>query len=197
MKRFVIGIDLDDVLADFMVRFMELARKRYGRPPVGAMPVDWEWSNILPSKEEQATVWEDVKATPSFWENLPIEPGVTKQYVQLLELKHTMYYPTARVDTVGLPAAKQSARWIERKFDVQNPAVFAAYEKGPMATALKYDFFIDDRPKNCLDIQKALPNCRVYLKDSSHNQAFDAEANGIVRVKDFDSFARIVLEEEK
>jgi hypothetical protein len=71
------------------------------------------------------------------------------------------------------------------------------YEKGPLAAALKYDYFIDDRPKNCLDIQKAVPTCKVYLKNSSHNLSFDAEAAGLTRVRDFDEFAIIILKERK
>jgi hypothetical protein len=41
-----------------------------------------------------------------------------------------------------------------------------------------------------------VPTCKVYLKDSSHNLAFDADANGLTRVKDFDTFAKIILNEE-
>lgn len=193
----VIGIDLDDVLADFMTVYMDAARKRYNRPPAGSMPIDWEWSNVLPSKEEQAKVWEDVQSKHNFWLTLPVEDGASREMLQALDAKHSVYFPTARVESVGMSARKQSAAWLTMKFGIAYPAVIVAYEKAPMALALKYDYFIDDRPKNCIDIQKALPNCKVYLKDASHNQTFDAEANGFTRVKSFDEFAAIVLQEAK
>jgi 5'(3')-deoxyribonucleotidase len=195
MRHFIIGIDLDDVLADFMPAYLALAYKRFGRPPLGSMPIDWEWSNILPSKEDQELVWQDVKAIPNFWERLDIVPGVTRWRVHELDRDHKVYFPTARVEVHGpASAAKQSAAWIHAKFGIQYPAVFAAYEKKPMALALKYDYFIDDRPKNCLDIKDALPNCKVYLKDSSHNKPFQIlhhpSIEGVVR--DFNEFAQIV-----
>lgn len=192
MKKFIIGIDLDDVLADFMREYMALARKRFGYPPIGAVPVDWEWSNILPSKEEQALVWEDVKKIENFWRTLEVMEGVRPWNLYDMDQNHIVYFPTARVDVYGpTSAAKQSAAWLHEKFGLLFPAVFAAYEKKPMALALKYDYFLDDRPKNCIDIHDALPSCKVYLKDSSHNQTFVCP-EWLVRVKDFNEFAQIV-----
>jgi 5'(3')-deoxyribonucleotidase len=191
MRRFIIGIDLDDVLADFMPAYLYLAHKRFGRPPIGYMPVDWEWSNILPSKEDQALVWSDVKEIANFWETLDVMEGVWSRPLWHMDHDHTVYFPTARVEVHGISAAKQSAAWIRNKFGIEFPAVIVAYEKKPMALALKYDYFIDDRPKNCFDIHDALPNCKVYLKDSSHNQTLICP-EWLVRVKNFNEFARIV-----
>jgi len=192
MIHFKIGIDLDDVLADFMPAYLRLAHNRFGRPPIGAMPIDWEWSNILPSKEDQDLVWQDVKAIPNFWETLYIMEGVHPWKLYEMDRDHVVYFPTARMEVHGpASAAKQSAAWLREKFNIEFPAVFAAYEKKPMALALKYDYFIDDRPKNCIDIHEALPDCKVYLKDSSHNQTFVCP-EWLVRVKDFNQFAQIV-----
>jgi len=192
----VIGIDLDDVMFDFINPFLRIAHETLGHPELGTLPVDWEWSNVLPSKEEQKAVWDVALSHNDWWENwLPACKGASGEMLRALDAKYTLYFPTARVETMhGRPARKQAAIALERVFGIDHPAVIVAYEKGPMATALKYDYFIDDRPKNCLDIQKALPNCKVYLKDSSHNRAFDAEANGMTRIKDFDTFAKLLLE---
>lgn len=190
-----IGIDLDDVLANFMDKYLAFARARFGRPDVGAAPVDWEWSNVLPDKREQAQVWADALAYPDFWETLDRDPGASQESLQRLDGKHELYFPTARVETyTGLSVRKQSTKWLMKKFGIKYPTVIVAYEKGPMATALKYDAFVDDRPKNCLDIQKALPNCKVFLKSASHNLSYDAAANGFTRVASFDEFAKIILE---
>lgn len=190
----VIGIDLDDVLADFMGQFVIMANRKYGFPEVGALPVDWEWSNLGMSREQQDALWEDVKATWSFWTTLDVEPGVDFPLLQQLENKHSVFYPTARIEVAGKTVAQQSAWWLNNRLGVRFPTVIASYEKGPLAAALKYDFFLDDRPKNCLDIQKACPNCRVFLKDSSHNQTFNEKEHGFTRVKDFNEFAKIILE---
>lgn len=196
-RRFVIGVDLDDVLADFTKVYLALAYKRFGRPAPGTLPVDWEWSNTLPDPKEQELVWRDTDGIFNFWETLPVEDGVSASYVQMLYAEHEMYFPTARrIAGPGSPPTwLQSTRWIKRMFGIAFPRVIVSYEKGPLAAALKYDYFIDDRPKNCLDILKAVPNCKVYLKDSSHNQTF--HDSRITRVKDFDTFAQIVNEAAK
>lgn len=182
-----------------MPAYLSLAHKRFGRPAIGSMPADWEWSNILPSKEEQELVWSDVKSVPNFWETLPVMAGVDRRLVYRMDAKHTLYFPTARVEVHGPDsAARQSAYWIRKQFGIEFPQVFAALDKKPMAVALKYDYFIDDRPKNCTDILSVLPDCKVYLKDSSHNQTFNRTAPGdprIIRVRDFNEFAEIVNEE--
>lgn len=193
--RKVIGIDLDDVLADFIPAYVALANKRFGRPALDVLPVDWEWSNMLPDKDEQNLVWGDVDNVYDFWAELDVLPGVDHGLVRRLTTEHTVYFPTARRETVlGTPAAHQSARWLLNKFGIQCPTVIVSYEKGPLAAALKYDYFIDDRTKNCLDILKAVPTCKVFLKNSSHNQSFDAEANGITRIPSINEFAKLILE---
>jgi 5'(3')-deoxyribonucleotidase len=49
-----IGIDIDDVLADFIVEYVKIANGLFGKPEVDAQPVDWEWSNFELTKEQQA-----------------------------------------------------------------------------------------------------------------------------------------------
>jgi len=191
MKKFVIGLDLDDCLSDFISAFTKLANAKYGRPALGTEPVDWEWSNFGLTKEEQTAIWDDIKQIPNFWLNLSSEAGFKGCTLYAMDRDHEVYFSTARVNTVGNNARKQSAAWLLEHAGILYPAVIAAYEKGPMALALKYDYFLDDRPKNCIDIHNALPNCKVYLKNSSHNSAFVAP-EWLVRVQDFDEFAKIV-----
>jgi 5'(3')-deoxyribonucleotidase len=188
----IVGIDLDDVLFNFISRFTEIANKRFGRPVPGTPPCDWEWSNFGLNRTELSTVWDDIKFTPRFWESLELIDGVTPAKLVALESLHTVYYPTARVDTMGDCAAKQSACAIRARLGIEFPTVFAAKDKVPLARVLKYDYFIDDRPRNCIAILTALPGCKVYLKNSSHNAT--CVNNQLTRVATFDDFAQIVLE---
>ena len=194
MKRFIIGLDLDDVLCDFISEFVGTANKLFGRPAIDTQPVDWEWSNLGLSKEEQGQVWDVIKAKNDFWVRLQPEEGFDSGTLWAMDAAHEVYFPTARVNTRGNNARKQSSEWLWLTTGIRFPAVIAAYEKGPMALALKYDYFLDDRPKNCMDIHNALPNCKVYLKNSSHNEAFIA-SEWLVRVKDFNEFAAIVAKD--
>lgn len=185
-----IGIDLDDVLADFMGPFTRMANAIHGKPPLGTLPVDWEWSNYNLSRDEQNVVWVAVAKTENFWVNLPMESGASSRSLQALDRQHNLSFITARVQCNGDTVRNQSCCWLEDK-GVKYPQVLVAYDKGALAAALKLDYFIDDRPKNVLEIKNAVPTCTTYIKDSSHNQPFVDPR--ILRVKNFDEFADIVL----
>jgi hypothetical protein len=119
-------------------------------------------------------------------------PHVNRELVWTLDDAHTVYFPTARAHTSGRPVGKQTARAIHANFDIPYPAVFVSNEKGPMAQALQYDYFIDDKPENCIDVKKALPNCKVFLVSLPHNSKFDAPFN-TQRVDNFNEFAKLIL----
>ena len=90
----------------------------------------------------------------------------------------------------------QAAAWLSLELGLEYPTVIEEVNKGPLAAALHMDYFIDDRPKNCLEILSAVPTCLVYLKESSHNANYKAPKS-ITRVKDFNTFAEEVLREAK
>lgn len=189
MCKFNIGIDLDDVLADFMRAYTALAFEIFGRPALGTEPVDWEWTNYGLSKDEQQVVWDRIAETPNFWTTLSVEPGATWEMMERLK-KHNNYFITARVQCNGDTIQHQSCQWLLNNFGLSFPQVLVSYDKGPLAAALKLDYFVDDRPKNVLEIKNAVPTCKTFLKDASHNQKFNDPR--IERVKDFDTFVRFV-----
>src|SRR5271166_874131 len=166
----VIGIDLDGVLFDFSAKFSEVCARRFQRT-IDPIADDWDMSNFG-TKEECDLAWSVVRMTANFWEVVPVEPGVNRGLVQAVDALHTVYFPTARAHTIGRAIGKQTARAIHKNFDIQYPTVFVSNEKGPMALALQYDYFIDDRPKNCVDIKSVLPNCKVFLRNLKHNASY-------------------------
>jgi 5'(3')-deoxyribonucleotidase len=195
-KLKVVGCDLDDVLANFMEKFIDMARERYGIPENRDLrPVDWSWSNMGWIKDQEAALWQQLHDTPNFWMGLSVQPGVDPALVNRLSERTRMYFPTARAQSIGDDVAVQCARWLLNTFCIPFPTVIVGNEKGPLAAALKYDYFIDDRDKNCLEVKKARPECNVFLANSGHNQAFNAETHGILRVSGFNEFAEIVLAE--
>jgi hypothetical protein len=87
---------------------------------------------------------------------------------------------------------KQTKYWLYTNFLIHSPNVLIAKDKGPAASVLQLDAFLDDRPKNCTDVLVARPTARVYLCDSSHNKSFNDPR--IPRVKDLKEFLKIILE---
>lgn len=194
-KLKIVGCDLDDVLANFIQKFIDMSIARFGMPARDLRPVDWAWSNMGWTKEQESQLWQALHDTENFWTDLEVQPGVDRMLVAELARKTTMYFPTARAQSIGMDVQIQSASWLRNNFLIPYPTVIVSSEKGPLAAALKYDYFIDDRDKNCLEVKKARPECRVFVCNSGHNQSFKNEDFDIERVSGFNEFATIVLAE--
>lgn len=191
-----IGIDLDGVLGDFIGSFFEVSRRVVGKPEVGiSTSTSWDFKDIM-TKEEVSKTWEAVKNTRNFWLNLKREKGVTSQNLRRMAKTNDLVFITARAQTKGYSVQQQSAAWLALEFALKWPTVIEEDNKGPLAAALHLDYFIDDRPENCLEIQSTVPKCKVYLKSLPHNADFKAW-KGITRVETFNEFATIVLGETK
>ena len=190
-----IGIDLDDVLCDFISTYTQFADEMFGVPK-GIIPVDWDWSNYGLTKGQHRAIWDKIKNTRNFWMSLNRAKGVTSQNLRSLAKLHDLVFITARVATKGWSVQQQSAAWLSLELGLKYPTVIEESNKGPLAAALRLDYFIDDRPKNCLEILEAVPTCLVYLKESSHNASYKAPKS-ITRVRDFNDFAERILHECK
>ena len=188
-----IGSDLDDVLCDFISEFTDIAHDLFGIDR-SIRPNDWEWSNYAITEEQKTEVWKEIVGTFNFWEHLNPEAGASARSMLYLRLRENvdLIFITARVKTAGDTVQRQSANWLNRKFGLSYPTVIVDTNKGPIAAALKLDYFVDDRPKNCLEIMQAVPGCKVFLKNSSHNLSYQAPPE-LERVRDFDDFVRRVL----
>lgn len=191
--RKIVGCDIDDVLADFVKGFMLEAQHLYGANPE-LRPTSWEWDDCEMSADKVDGTWNHIiHDSPNWWESLDVESGVDLVTLHTLFNKHRMYFPTARANNVGKPIEIQTARWMFDKLDLMHPTIIVSGEKGPLATALKYEWFIDDRPKNCIDIKKVVPNCKVFMKTATHN--IGVVLPDIPRVANFNEFAKLVLAE--
>lgn len=188
-----IGIDLDDVLVDFISTFTGVASDMYGIDR-NIRPIDWEWSNYGLDKDQKSAVWEKVKGTYNFWETLGVEEGASLYSMRKLVSRSDvdLIFITARKPTLGRSVQSQSARWLDHKFGLFYPTVIVDSNKGPIAAALKLDYFVDDRPKNCLEIMSAVPNCKVFLKNSTHNASY-VSPKELPRVQNFNEFVNEVL----
>ena len=190
-----IGIDMDDVLSNFQKKEVEIMHEMFGRPPLGTMPIDWEGSNLQVSKDEYKQFWTKAATLRNLWAGLDPLPSFDFETVELLQKansRHDVFFVPNRFNTPGLSPTKQTKAWLFNHARIGMPNVFIAKDKGPMASVLELDVFIDDRPKNCTDVLAARPNARVYLCDSSHNKTFDAPR--IPRVKDLKEFLKLILE---
>jgi 5'(3')-deoxyribonucleotidase len=183
-----IGIDVDDVLADFVSAFRAICNKLYGTP-LDTEPVDWAWSNFNLTKEQLDKAWEVVRSTSQFWYLL--HPVDSASYFSMQRLRNKkLFFITSRFDTRGASAEDQTAAWLAHNYDLMYPTAIVGTPKGITAKALGLTHFVDDRPENCLDVLAHVPECQVFIKDTSHNRHF--KHPGISRVTSFDAFSLLV-----
>lgn len=194
-KRLKIGIDVDDVLADFISKHRELCREMFGKPETDVIPCDWAMSNYGLTAEQMVAVWQRIHDTEDFWLTLRKKDGVDPCDLAMLDIEHDLYFITSRALCIGDSLTHQTAYWLKKNLWVPLPTVIVTSNKGPIAAALGLDYFIDDRPKNCVEVKDAVPTCKVFLKDAGHNQEFEDER--IERVESFNEFAQIIQEETR
>ena len=144
------------------------------------------------TKMQHRAVWDKIRNTRNFWLSLKRAKGVSSRYIRALAKLHDLVFITARITTKGFSVQQQAAAWLSLELGLKYPTVIEERDKGPLAAALKLDYFIDDRPSNCLEILKAVPRCKVFLKASSHNAGYK-EPKNLLRVRDFNTFAEVIL----
>ena len=155
-----IGIDVDDVCANFQKKFVALLHEMYGRPSLGTAPVDWQWSNCQVTPSELKAGWVKAAQIQNLWLDLEPLPSFDDETTALLLAVvqlHDVFFVTNRFDTPGASPMKQTKAWFYYHAAIDSPNVLIAGDKGPMAAVLQLDAFIDDRPKNCIDVKVARP----------------------------------------
>lgn len=179
-----VGIDVDGVLSDTVVAI-------HRKFPGWDTSKGW-YGGFTKKKFEE--VWKSAKHEANFWLSIPVVQGFNHRLMIKLNSKHDLYFITDRFDTVGGSAARQTMAWVLFQLLAGNtPAgVLIAKKKGPVAAALQLDYFVDDKPENCMDVQVSFPACKTYLCTLPHNLHFNSPL--LPRVANFNEFAKVVLE---
>lgn len=172
-------VDLDGVLAEFNASFAQ----QLGHPEI---PVDdpnwpelWDWPQQYVSDEKLENVWERIRSSVNFWENLP---GFHWTHEALTLLKdealigNDVYFVTARL---GLEVKRQTERWLHRN-GFRNPTVIVSPEgeKGGVVHDLNADVVIDDRPEVLIRAKiSGKPTIRLYMQVHPYNKEFAFNAH--------------------
>ena len=190
-KRLNIGVDIDGVLSNFTLAARTLCKQLLsGKPSDDLVQTGWGFDSLGLTKEEENKMWRTIDVTPNWWLNH--QPMPDTDLLPELNEKHRVVFITNRKDGTGWPIEDQSKHWIKRNFGIFNPTVIISDNKGPLADGLNLHYFIDDRPKNILDVITYAGRTEVYLQDGTYNQ----EMVGVDRVKNFNEFASIILKGE-
>lgn len=180
-----IGVDIDGVLANFTDSYAALLTKQTGiifPKNSSTWPTEWYWDRAAGvQKPDENAVWDQIKSS-TFWLDLAPLPGA-EDTLQLLSARRyagdQIYFITTRP---GLKAKLLTEFWL-RNWGFSNPTVLIAGSeaaKGQLASALKLDLFIDDKPENCEAVLEATKKvieartveypCKVCLVNAPYNQ---------------------------
>ncbi len=180
-----IGVDLDGTLADLSSAYHDIEVSLFGRhsddsvlEELPAEPTDKEKLKAARARSrEQDAVWQCVKSTPDFWEQLkPIEPNAVRD-LQAAVAAHgwEVFFITQRPKTAGASVQLQTQRWLVAQGFEWPSVLTLSGARGKAAHALDLDVLIDDLPKNCIDVISD-SRCRPILVLRTPNPQTEAAA---------------------
>lgn len=184
-----LGIDIDGCLADFNAGFRNALVRVTGKdqfngehdPPVWNYPAHYGYSD-----EETEKAWQEIDASPSFWETLDPKPG-TEGLLRWLFWKQSVwdvYFLTNRPR--GINTKLQTERWLRAYGFPRATVLIARGDKGALASGLDLTHVLDDRPENLIVLP---PGVQRYLLLTRYN-AWAAKADGMKVVVALEHFAR-------
>lgn len=188
-----IGIDLDGVAyqwtktARYMLREI-LPNSPYTKDgPLGTECTEWDYikHNIAP--EHNKWLWkEGVKL--GLFRHGHLFPGTIKALRKLNELGRLVAI-TQRPEA----AAEDTFAWINfHRLPFREVHVLHG---GSKTVVQPCDFFIDDRPENCIELAEAWPQCRVFIPDRPWNTMF--YSLNVTRIFSWDEFVNAVVAHKK
>lgn len=162
----VVLIDVDGVLADFVLGFREIANRRFGVPVYDTHHQEsWEFGDL--TAKQAAEVWKEIRESKTFWNDLPrlctlAELGA----INRLRERARVVFLTSRVGATALP---QTYDWLQ-SLGIMLPDVWVvshASEKAGVAKQLGAVVSIEDNLENAIAIGE---HCRSVLINRPYNR---------------------------
>jgi len=160
-----IGLDIDDVIADFVPGFCE----KFGFSTPESWCFSYEFFDKMHEMFESDTAEE-------FYMNL--KPAVDPNDIP--------FEPTAYVTARSVPI-EWTKRWIEKNGFPTSPVVSVPFNQSKVEAIkeLRLDYFIDDRYENFAELNGAGICC--FLWDKPHNRRYDVGYKRIFSFEDFEN----------
>ena len=180
----VILVDMDDTIEQLLKAWVKGVNEKYGRSVAVDEITSWDVSAAFPG-----LTWEQVYAIPmqpGFWKTVePIE-GAADALRRFIAAGHEVYIVTATPFETVLEKMRDL---LFRYFP------FLSWEQVIIACRkqlIRGDVLIDDGVHNLEGGQY-----RKILMTAPHNLAYDAEANGMIRVRNWKEVEQVIAQMEQ
>jgi hypothetical protein len=188
VRRHKIGVDVDEVITNFVSAFRQEAQQVMGRD-FPEKSVSWGFEDWGLSKADVDKIWGEINRTYNWFSMFDNEPLPTVAYtLPFLTLDHEVYFITARRDTRGDPVQVQTQDTL-MSLGVVCPTVIVTDVKGPIVAALELEAFVDDKPSNLENIALHSPNTKLFLMEQTQTLNYKAPASW-TRVRNLEDFAK-------
>jgi 5'(3')-deoxyribonucleotidase len=168
-----IGIDADNVLADFQAHWSNLYEQWFPWSTLGDLSA---WNAIVDSTHfgSKNQFWNWVDSVPGFWQSMPVEPGAQGAVYELKRAGHDLLVLTNRHER----ASVQTRFWVEEHLPLGS--VSSIHHIPGDKSIVDCQLYIDDNPERLLELAAKRPN--VVIFDQPWNQEVETKP-GLIRCK--------------
>ena len=173
-------IDMDDVIEQLLKTWLEKANEKYGCNVQREDVREWTMHKAFPMLTNEQ-VW-SVTYEPGFWGCIEPMPGAAEAIRRLMDAGHEVFIVTAT----------EYGHLYEKMHDLLFKYFpFLSWEQVIVTSRkqlIRGDVLVDDGVHNLIGGEY-----RKILFDAPYNRSFDTEANGMVRVHNWEEAEREIL----
>ena len=180
-RSLTILVDMDDTIEQLVEAWIRCTNERYGYHSTVEDVKSWNMTEAFPGLTKRQVY--DIPDEPGFWGKVKPMPGAVEGVRKLIEDGHQVYIVTA---TQYESLAEKMSDLLFKYFPyIEWDHVIITKRK----QMIRGDVLIDDGPHNLEDGEY-----EKILVDAPHNRSYDAEANGMIRVHNWDEILKAVDE---
>ena len=180
----VILVDMDDTIEYLLDAWLEKANAVYGRSVTREEITSWDVSAAYPGLTRQQIY--DLVLEDEFWKNVRPIPGAAEALKRFMERGHYVYLVTA-TPYESVRGKMDYHLFRHFPFIEWHQVIITSHKQ-----MLKADILIDDGIHNLEGGDYA-----KILVDAPYNRAYDAEANGMIRVHSWAEIEEAVMRIEQ
>lgn len=172
-------VDMDDTMEQLLEALVSRANERFGRNAAVEDVTDWSIVCAFPGIQKKQVL--DLMYEAGFWEDVKPIPGAAEALRHFMEEGHEVYVVTA---TEFDHVRDKMEKVLFRYFPFISPRQVIITGRKQM---IRGDVLIDDGIHNLEGGEY-----KKILFTKPYNRAYDAEANGMVRVHNWDEIAAVI-----